>query len=104
MKRVALHSLGCKVNRYETDVMSQKLNETGYDIVAFDEEADIYIINTCSVTQIAEPAADEAPEPRPPPEGGDGELVRPVCDSPGRPLRADPLLPRIPALVYRPGR
>ncbi len=54
MKRVALHSLGCKVNRYETDVMSQKLKEKGYDIVAFDDEADIYIINTCSVTQIAD--------------------------------------------------
>ena len=54
MKSVALHSLGCKVNRYETDVMSQKLQESGYNIVAFDEKADIYIINTCSVTQIAD--------------------------------------------------
>ncbi len=54
MKSVALHSLGCKVNRYETDVMSQLLQESGYKIVAFDEEADIYIINTCSVTQIAD--------------------------------------------------
>ncbi len=54
MKSVALHSLGCKVNRYETDVMGQKLQESGYKIVAFDELADIYIINTCSVTQIAD--------------------------------------------------
>ncbi|WP_026496051.1 tRNA (N(6)-L-threonylcarbamoyladenosine(37)-C(2))-methylthiotransferase MtaB [Butyrivibrio sp. WCD3002] len=54
MKSVALHSLGCKVNRYETDVMGQKLQESGYKIVAFDETADIYIINTCSVTQIAD--------------------------------------------------
>ncbi len=54
MKSVALHSLGCKVNRYETDVMGQKLQESGYKIVAFDENADIYIINTCSVTQIAD--------------------------------------------------
>ncbi len=54
MKSVALHSLGCKVNRYETDVMGQKLQESGYKIVAFDEKADIYIINTCSVTQIAD--------------------------------------------------
>ncbi len=54
MKSVALHSLGCKVNRYETDVMSQMLQESGYNIVAFDEKADIYIINTCSVTQIAD--------------------------------------------------
>ncbi len=54
MKSVALHSLGCKVNRYETDVMGQKLQERGYNIVAFDDIADIYIINTCSVTQIAD--------------------------------------------------
>ena len=54
MKNVALHSLGCKVNRYETDVMGQKLQENGYNIVPFDEKADIYIINTCSVTQIAD--------------------------------------------------
>ena len=54
MKSVALHSLGCKVNRYETDVMGQKLQESGYNVVAFDQIADIYIINTCSVTQIAD--------------------------------------------------
>ncbi|WP_029323307.1 tRNA (N(6)-L-threonylcarbamoyladenosine(37)-C(2))-methylthiotransferase MtaB [Butyrivibrio sp. AE3004] len=54
MKCVALHSLGCKVNRYETDVMGQKLQERGYKIVAFDEIADVYIINTCSVTAIAD--------------------------------------------------
>ncbi|SDB35725.1 tRNA (N(6)-L-threonylcarbamoyladenosine(37)-C(2))-methylthiotransferase MtaB [Butyrivibrio sp. INlla16] len=54
MKSVALHSLGCKVNRYETDVMGQKLQESGYNIVAFDEKADVYIINTCSVTSIAD--------------------------------------------------
>ncbi len=54
MKSVALHSLGCKVNRYETDVMGQKLQENGYKIVGFDEIADIYIINTCSVTAIAD--------------------------------------------------
>ncbi|MCR5656323.1 MAG: tRNA (N(6)-L-threonylcarbamoyladenosine(37)-C(2))-methylthiotransferase MtaB [Butyrivibrio sp.] len=54
MKNVALHSLGCKVNRYETDVMGQKLQESGYNIVPFDEKADVYIINTCSVTAIAD--------------------------------------------------
>ncbi|MCR4756252.1 MAG: tRNA (N(6)-L-threonylcarbamoyladenosine(37)-C(2))-methylthiotransferase MtaB [Butyrivibrio sp.] len=54
MKSVALHSLGCKVNRYETDVMGQKLQESGYKIVPFDEKADVYIINTCSVTAIAD--------------------------------------------------
>lgn len=54
MKKAALHNLGCKVNAYETDVMQQKLEENGYKIVPFDEVADIYIINTCSVTNIAD--------------------------------------------------
>ncbi len=54
VKSVALHSLGCKVNSYETDVMSQELSEHGYSIVPFDEKADIYIINTCTVTNIAD--------------------------------------------------
>ena len=53
-KRVALHNLGCKVNSYETDVMIQKLKSAGYEIVPFTDEADIYIINTCSVTNIAD--------------------------------------------------
>lgn len=54
MKNVALHNLGCKVNAYEIDVMQQKLQEKGYNIVPFDEQADIYIINTCTVTNIAD--------------------------------------------------
>lgn len=54
MKRVALHNLGCKVNSYEFDVMQQMLRESGYKIVPFDEEADVYIINTCTVTNIAD--------------------------------------------------
>ena len=54
MKSVALHNLGCKVNAYEIDVMQQMLQEKGYNIVAFDELADIYIVNTCSVTNIAD--------------------------------------------------
>ena len=54
MKTVALHNLGCKVNGYEMDVMQQKLQENGYIIVPFDEAADIYIINTCTVTNIAD--------------------------------------------------
>ena len=54
MKNVALHNLGCKVNSYEMDVMQQKLEEKGYNIVPFDEKADIYIINTCTVTNIAD--------------------------------------------------
>ena len=54
MKSVALHNLGCKVNGYEMDVMQQMLQEKGYKIVPFDEIADIYIINTCTVTNIAD--------------------------------------------------
>lgn len=54
MKSVALHNLGCKVNAYEMDVMQQMLQEKGYKIVSFDERADIYIVNTCTVTNIAD--------------------------------------------------
>ena len=54
MKNVALHNLGCKVNSYEIDVMQQSLQEKGYRIVPFDSKADIYIINTCTVTNIAD--------------------------------------------------
>lgn len=54
MKSVAFHNLGCKVNGYEMDYMQQKLQEKGYHIVPFDKKADIYIINTCTVTNIAD--------------------------------------------------
>lgn len=54
MKSVALHNLGCKVNAYEMDIMQQILEEKGYVIVPFHEKADIYIINTCTVTNIAD--------------------------------------------------
>ncbi len=54
MKSVALHNLGCKVNAYELDVMQQMLQEKGYVIVPFDEVADIYVVNTCTVTNIAD--------------------------------------------------
>lgn len=53
-RRAALHNLGCKVNAYETDAMQQMLEEAGYEIVSFSEEADVYIINTCSVTNMAD--------------------------------------------------
>ena len=53
-KRVALHNLGCKVNAYETESMQQMLEAAGYEIVPFAPGADIYIINTCSVTNIAD--------------------------------------------------
>ncbi len=54
MESIALHNLGCKVNGYELDVMQQRLQEKGFKIVPFDETADIYIINTCTVTNIAD--------------------------------------------------
>lgn len=54
MKNIALHNLGCKVNSYEMDVMQQILQEKGYHIVPFDQTADIYIVNTCTVTNIAD--------------------------------------------------
>lgn len=52
--KVALHYLGCKVNAYEIDSMKQQLIEAGYEIVPFKEGADIYVINTCTVTNIAD--------------------------------------------------
>lgn len=54
MKTAALHNLGCKVNSYETDAMQQLLEEAGYQIVPFHERADVYVINTCSVTNVAD--------------------------------------------------
>ena len=54
MKNVALHNLGCKVNSYEIEVMQEKLENNGYKIVPFAPGADIYIINTCTVTNIAD--------------------------------------------------
>lgn len=54
MPKAALHNLGCKVNAYETEAMQQMLEERGYEIVPFQEKADVYIINTCSVTNIAD--------------------------------------------------
>ena len=54
MKKAALHNLGCKVNAYETEAMQQMLEEAGYEIVPFSEKADVYVINTCSVTNMAD--------------------------------------------------
>ena len=54
MKKVALHNLGCKVNAYELEAMQEMLENAGYEIVPFMEGADIYIINTCTVTNIAD--------------------------------------------------
>ncbi|MBE5897295.1 MAG: tRNA (N(6)-L-threonylcarbamoyladenosine(37)-C(2))-methylthiotransferase MtaB [Lachnospiraceae bacterium] len=52
--RAALHNLGCKVNQYETDAMENMLREAGFEIVPFTEKADVYVINTCSVTNMAD--------------------------------------------------
>ena len=52
--KVALHNLGCKVNAYETEAMQQMLEAAGYEIVPFEPGADIYVINTCTVTNIAD--------------------------------------------------
>ena len=54
MKKAALHNLGCKVNAYETEAMQELLEQNGYEIVPFQEGADIYIINTCTVTNMAD--------------------------------------------------
>lgn len=54
MKKAALHNLGCKVNAYETEAMQELLEKAGYEIVPFHERADVYIINTCSVTNMAD--------------------------------------------------
>lgn len=53
-RKAAVHNLGCKVNAYETEAMEQQLKEAGYTIVPFAPGADVYVINTCSVTNIAD--------------------------------------------------
>lgn len=53
-KKAALHNLGCKVNAYEVEAMQQLLEEAGYEIVPFEPGADVYVINTCTVTNIAD--------------------------------------------------
>ena len=54
MRKAAFHNLGCKVNAYETEAMEQMLEAAGYEIVPFAPGADVYVINTCSVTNIAD--------------------------------------------------
>ena len=53
-KSIAFYTLGCKVNQYETNAMIQQFKNTGYEIVEFEEKADIYIINTCTVTNMSD--------------------------------------------------
>ncbi|MCI9582771.1 MAG: MiaB/RimO family radical SAM methylthiotransferase [Clostridium sp.] len=54
MRKAAFHNLGCKVNSYETEAMQELLEEAGYEIVPFGEGADVYVVNTCSVTNVAD--------------------------------------------------
>ncbi|MBQ8638813.1 MAG: tRNA (N(6)-L-threonylcarbamoyladenosine(37)-C(2))-methylthiotransferase MtaB [Lachnospiraceae bacterium] len=54
MRKAAFHTLGCKVNSYETEAMQEMLQKAGYEIVPFEEAADVYVVNTCSVTNIAD--------------------------------------------------
>ena len=54
MRTIAFHNLGCKVNSYETEAMAQKCIEKGYQTVDFEQKADVYVVNTCSVTNIAD--------------------------------------------------
>ena len=54
MKKIAFYTLGCKVNQYETNAMKQKFIDSGYEVVEFEEKADIYIVNTCTVTNMAD--------------------------------------------------
>ena len=53
-KKAALHNLGCKVNSYETEAMQELLEQAGYEIVPFAPGADVYVINTCTVTNMAD--------------------------------------------------
>lgn len=54
MKKVAFHTLGCKVNSYETDAMAEKFKADGYTVVADNDFADVYVINTCTVTNLGD--------------------------------------------------
>ncbi|MBO5227437.1 MAG: tRNA (N(6)-L-threonylcarbamoyladenosine(37)-C(2))-methylthiotransferase MtaB [Lachnospiraceae bacterium] len=54
MKKVSFHTLGCKVNAYETEAMQQRMEEAGYTVVPFGDDSDVCIINTCTVTNIAD--------------------------------------------------
>ena len=53
-KKVAFYTLGCKVNQYETNAMEKLFSDAGYEIVPFDEAADVYVVNTCTVTSVGD--------------------------------------------------
>lgn len=52
--KAAFYTLGCKVNQYDTQMMSEKFINAGHEVVDFDDEADVYIVNTCTVTQVSD--------------------------------------------------
>lgn len=54
MKRVSIFTLGCKVNQYETEAMEELFQQRGYDIVENGKEAEVYVINTCTVTNLGD--------------------------------------------------
>ena len=60
MKKVAFHTLGCKVNQYESGALSNLFVEEGYEVVQFDDKADVYVINTCTVTKTARMKSQQA--------------------------------------------
>lgn len=60
MPRVALHTLGCKVNQYESEKIAEDFRSRGFDLVKFSDEADIYVVNTCTVTQTADSKSRQA--------------------------------------------
>jgi tRNA A37 methylthiotransferase MiaB len=65
MKRAAFYTLGCKVNHYDTEAMIDQFKEAGYEIVDFSQSADVYIINTCTVTTGSPQVAEDNPTSSP---------------------------------------
>ncbi len=93
MKRAALHSLGCKVNSYETEAMQEILVQNGYEIVPFEEQADVYVINTCSVTNTADRKSRQMLH-RAKKQNPDALVIAAGCyvQSAGKELERDPLV------------
>ena len=60
MKTVAFHTLGCKVNTYESEAMKKLFEQDGYTLVDFKDKADVYVINTCTVTNTGDSKSDPA--------------------------------------------
>ena len=72
-KTVAFHTLGCKVNQYDTQAMRERFEQAGYRTAEFDGQADIYVVNTCTVTGTGDKKkhADHPPVPSAEPAGAD---------------------------------